>query len=345
MKTMKVISIISVVVLVTMGLLTACSDSDSSFNPVSSSGDAALLGNYSQMNDGSTVVKIGGQEYQVNMAVSNGGKVEYNNWMYVEINQQKGAGLDPGVNQVPVQVQNVQVAFTGLSADVTDIVAAVKDPCGDYTEIGSYAVADGNVTIPVAYQDLVTTYGPTHFSVWFKAVGGTNKQGVDCGSSLTVSGTMKGQPVSLTKGGVCLDTEAPPQPVTTATVAPAAAWCEPPANLYGFNWYYARGGESCASACAACGTSVNPAGLAYFVGNADAANECAALIPAVFPGTSAGGSIDNNPPTATYGTGGPNGCHDYTDDSPAGIIWVSDTNAQDPNWVINAGEGMFCPCL
>jgi hypothetical protein len=133
---------------------------------------------------------------------------------------------------------------------------------------------------------------------------------------------------------------APAAPAAPAT----AAWCRPPANLYGFNWYYVQGGESCNSACVACGSTVNAAGLNYFVGNGNAANECAALIPAVLGAGGAGGAIDNNPPTATFGAGGANGCHDYTNDPPAGAIWVSDANPQDPAWVINAGEGMFCPC-
>ena len=174
----------------------------------------------------------------------------YGAWVYAEVNQQQSTGLEPGEGQMNVQLQDVQFVFSGLPSAVTEIVTAVKDRTDDktdsYTEIGRYAVSNGAVTIPVAYHHLVSYFGLTHYSVWFKVLGGRNGQGIECGAGIEILGTINGQSVNLTKD-VAFGTNPPPTPTPAATSAPA---CVSGAPLAGFCWHYGNLNESCVDVCA-----------------------------------------------------------------------------------------------
>ena len=112
MKKHHVVLSCLVVSLTAMMMFVSCA-TDNSSAPTAPADSAADLGNYAHMSSGSTVV--GGQQY--NWMISSGSFM-YGQWFYAEVNQQNGAGLEPGDGQVNVQMTDVQFVFTGLPSDV-----------------------------------------------------------------------------------------------------------------------------------------------------------------------------------------------------------------------------------
>ncbi len=179
--------------------------------------------NYAQMEDGSAIVD--GQ--QINWVVSEWGSIPYEQWMYVEVNQQDAVGQPPGEHQVPVQVHNVVLRFSELPDEVQQIIIGVKTVRDDadqtFTERGRFTVVNGSVSIPLDYGDLVSYFGVTHYSVWFQALGGKNARGVDCGQ-LALSGVMPGGQLVMLQKNFCFGTNpAPVSPVPVLCVVTTEA--------------------------------------------------------------------------------------------------------------------------
>jgi hypothetical protein len=171
--------------------------------PHTQGGDRSVLSNYAQMEGGSTVVD--GQ--QLNWVISDWGTLPYNQWMYLEVNEQDAIGKAPGDHQIPVTLGNVVLSFSGLPAAVREILIGVKavHDANDqtFTERGRFAVVDGRVEIPLDYGDLVNYFGVTHYSIWFQALSDAN--GRACGQ-IALSGVMpSGQNVTFSKQ-VCFGT-------------------------------------------------------------------------------------------------------------------------------------------
>lgn len=174
------------------------------------------------MQDGSTVVD--GQ--QINWVVSEWGSFPYAYWMYVEVNQQDAIGKQPGDNQVPVTLGNVELHFRHLPSEVTQMIIGVKtihDTTDQtVTERGRFDVVNGSVGIPLDYGDLVAYFGVTHYSIWFQAVGGKNGHGVTCGE-IALSGVMPNGQTMMFQKNVCFGTNPSPAPVPSTYIITAAA--------------------------------------------------------------------------------------------------------------------------
>jgi len=184
--------------------------------PQPQGGGSSALSNYAQMEGGSTVV----DGHQLNWVISDWGTLPYNQWMYMEVNEQDAIGKPPGDNQIPVTLGNVVLSFSGLPAAVREIMIGVKavHDANDQTfiERGRFAVVDGRVDIPLDYGDLVNYFGVTHYSIWFQALGDAN--GRACGQ-IALSGVMpSGQSVTFSKQ-VCFGTNS--APVSTCPTVPA----------------------------------------------------------------------------------------------------------------------------
>jgi hypothetical protein len=125
----------------------------------------------------------------------------YNDWVYLEMNKQQGSESPSGVNQVNVDISDVVLHFSGLLPSVSAIrlgIPVSREDLTTYTEVGTYPVSGGAVSIPVAFEDLAAFFGPTHYAVWYMLIGGTN--GVGCDDvTLTVTGMHLGQSLSVTK--------------------------------------------------------------------------------------------------------------------------------------------------
>lgn len=224
-RTRSIVSIVSVIGLVLASMAGCQWGEQQDRTPTTPRGSSSVLPQYSRMEDGSTVVD--GQ--QINWYVSEWGSFPYEKWMYLEINQQAAVGRAPGEQQVPVTLQNVVLHFSELPAELTQIVIGVPvgpaDKADAFDERGRFDVVNGRVSIPLAYQDLIATFGATHYSIWFRALGGENNAGRVCGQ-LALSGTMPGgQPVNLSTE-VCFGTtpepdSAPPTPEPGYTVVPS----------------------------------------------------------------------------------------------------------------------------
>ncbi|MBD3309440.1 hypothetical protein GF339_23805 [candidate division KSB3 bacterium] len=192
--------------------LTGCLDQLGDRSPTGPDSGLGALPNYAQEEGTSTVVEVNGQEHEIHFIISPWGVFPYEYWIYAEINEQLGVGKEPGIDQVPVSLGDVVFTFSDLPDEVTEVVAAIKDKPSDgeeaedeeiegdqYTEIGRYAVENGGVQIAVAREHLIAYFGDTHYSVWFKVIGGENGEGIDRGSLLTMNGSLAdGQGVSLT---------------------------------------------------------------------------------------------------------------------------------------------------
>ncbi len=178
--------------------------------------DVAQMLNYIQMKDGSIV--FDGQ--QINLVISEWESFPYEEWMYVEVNQQDATGKEPGKHQIPVTLGNVVLHFSDLPDEITQImvsVKAVRDK-NDHTfsERGRFDVKDDSVSIPLKYEELISYFGITHYSIWFQALGGKNGKGKACGT-IAISGIMPGgQSVNLNKQA-CFGTN----PVPTSGPAPS----------------------------------------------------------------------------------------------------------------------------
>ena len=206
--TRTIIGGLSLIALSAIGLV-GCQWFDHDSPTATGNGDASALAGYAQMDDGSTVVN----GHQVNWVVSEWGSVPYEEWMYVAVNEQDAVGAAPGEHQVAVTLSEVMLSFSDLPEAVTEIVIGVKtvQDATDrtFTERGRFPVVAGSVNMPLAYADLIDSFGPTHYSIWFQVIGGSNGNGIACGR-IALSGVMPGnQPVTLNKP-ICFGTKPEP---------------------------------------------------------------------------------------------------------------------------------------
>ena len=203
--------IVGISVMIVLGMvLVGCSwfgdDSDSPTAPQSSENvtevDVADQNRYDQSDHEEPVEQtVNNQTYTIHVSRDESWVCyPYDEWVYLEINKQMGTGDPAGTSQVNVDVSDVVLHFSNIPADVTSVVVGVETApkSWQYNEVGTYAVSGGAVSIPVDYADLAAVYGPTHYSIWFKLVGGKNGQGCD-DVMLTVTGTHMGQALSVTR--------------------------------------------------------------------------------------------------------------------------------------------------
>lgn len=183
-------------------------DQSSPTAPTVSVPDAA---NYAQ---GGVSVVVNGQQF--NLALSDFGGFPYGKWMYLEVNAQDAVGQAPGVSQIPVELSNVTLTFSGLPAELAQIAIGVKASHNADNQgvniLGKYDVVNGGVSIPVETQYLTAYFGPTQYSLWFMGIhesqinakamhakATANAKG--SGQQVEVSGTLPdGQTVTLGQG-------------------------------------------------------------------------------------------------------------------------------------------------
>jgi len=163
------------------------------YNPIAPDPAVAARGNYAQMLGGSKVVAVNGVPHQLNLLLSQWPAFPYGNWIYAEINEQRGQDYAPGEHQVPVHLRDVTFTFTGLPAEISAIVVAIKARDAEtdrYDDLETLPVRGGTLAIPVAHADLTRYFGETHYSVWFRTLGGRNGQGISADVTLTLRGVM-----------------------------------------------------------------------------------------------------------------------------------------------------------
>jgi hypothetical protein len=187
--------------------------------------------NYAQLPDEpgcSAVRDFDGAQHQFNLFVTPFA-IPYGDLLYVELNEQLGVGKAPGVDQIPVNLQDVTVTFSQFPAGLTGFIVLMKEKVTEaqllgmdsyygepYLELARYNVQDGAVSIPVDWGTWITYYGPTHYSVWFSPLG----SGYYCGR-IDVTGSLPdGQQVTLGKG-ICFGAN-PPPPAPVCKAAGAA---------------------------------------------------------------------------------------------------------------------------
>ena len=183
-------------------LVLACDSKKAGKSPVSPA-DVSGVMNYAQDQECSTTITVNGEQHQLNFAVNDVNAHPYGSWLYAEINEQRGRGHAPGINQVPVNLRNITFTFSGLPEEVTEIIAGIKNKESadeSYLKIGGYTAQQGTVIISMATEHLIAYFGPTHYSVWFQVIGGKNGQGITGEAQLTLEGTLPGgQRVTLSK--------------------------------------------------------------------------------------------------------------------------------------------------
>jgi hypothetical protein len=165
--------------------------------------------NYAQLPDEpdcSAVREFDGAQHQFNLFVTPFA-IPYGDLLYVELNEQLGVGKVPGVDQIPVNLQDVTVTFSQFPAGLTGFIVLMKEQnvteaqllgmasyYGEpYLELARYSVQDGTVQIPVDWSTWITYYGPTHYSVWFSPLG----SGYYCGRIDVTGWLPDGQQVTL----------------------------------------------------------------------------------------------------------------------------------------------------
>ena len=184
-------------------------------------GQADRIVNYAQIPEGSAIVSINGEEHQINFVLSEWGAYPYRTWIYAEINEQQGAGKAPGVDQIAVNLQEITFTFSELPAEISDIIIGIKakgDTEEHYNEIGRYVVQNGLVAIKVSYEDLVTYFGMTHYSIWFQMIGGRNGEGISGNAFIEMKGTLPDDKEVLIKKEVRFGSN--PIPVNPVPVSP-----------------------------------------------------------------------------------------------------------------------------
>jgi hypothetical protein len=187
----KKIFIFTIVMFTLTMVVIACNHSGKKNAPSSPISDESEVINYAQLPEGSIIVNVNGEQHQINFVISDWYSFPYGEWIYAEINEQSSVGKEPGVDQIPVVLNNVVFTFSGLPSEITEIVAAVKkQETEQYTEIGRYEAQDEIVVVPVAWEDLISYLGITHYTLWFQAIGGENGQGIQEGAQIEVSGTL-----------------------------------------------------------------------------------------------------------------------------------------------------------
>jgi len=176
--------------------------------------------NYAQLPaepDCSAVRDFDGAQHQFNLFVTPF-DISYGSLLYVELNEQLGVGKSPGVDQIPVNLNDVTVTFSQFPAGLTGFIVLMKNSNATeaqlfgmagseepYRELARYNVQDGAVSIPVDWGTLITYFGTTLYSVWFSPLG----SGYYCGR-IDVTGSLPdGQQVTLGKG-ICFGANPPP---------------------------------------------------------------------------------------------------------------------------------------
>lgn len=202
-------------------MLFACQRDVIQHHPIAPDPVVAARGNYAQMLGGSKVVAVNGVPHQLNLLLSQWPAFPYGNWIYSEINEQRGQDYAPGEHQVPVHLRDVTFTFTGLPAEISAIVVAIKARDDDedrYDDLETLLVRGGTLTIPVAHADLTRYFGETHYSVWFRTLGGRNGQGISADVTLTLRGVMPDGARVAIPTRLRFGTNPPPTPTPAPTL-------------------------------------------------------------------------------------------------------------------------------
>lgn len=249
------------------------------------------------MADGSTVMQVNGEQHQLNFSYSHWDAMPYEVWNYLEVNEQTGVKSDPGVNQTAVSLQDVTLTFSDLPAEAKLIVIGFKLNLAETEWVTqSYPVADGGVTIPLDTAALASSFDGTHFSVWFKSIGGENGAGVSGEAQLELAGNVPGaaqakQRTSLTttwnghrvswRTIVRFGVNPPPTP--TPLAMPLETTCSPlPCDGEWYNcacWYLGAANQSCDDVCATHGNANAAATISVGSGGTEVA--CKAVLDAL----------------------------------------------------------------